>query len=61
LYSLALMRMSAVPGGCSARILAMEHRLYPLTLRLFASGAAWLDGSCVTFAADAPPPFLSAL
>jgi phosphoribosylglycinamide formyltransferase-1 len=45
----------------SARILAMEHRLYPLALRLVASGAARLDGSRVTFAADAPPPILSGI
>ncbi len=38
----------------SARILALEHRLYPLALRLVASGAAWLDGERVAFAADAP-------
>ncbi len=44
----------------SARILAMEHRLYPLALRLVASGAARLSGGRVTFAADAPPAFLAA-
>jgi len=44
----------------SARILTMEHRLYPLALRLVASGAARLDGGRVIFAADAPPAFLSA-
>jgi phosphoribosylglycinamide formyltransferase-1 len=48
-------------ASLSARILAMEHRLYPLALRLVASGAAWLEGSRVTFAAGAPPPFLSGL
>jgi len=42
----------------SARILAMEHRLYPLALQLVASGAAWLDGAHVNFAKDSPPPFL---
>ncbi len=42
----------------SERILAMEHRLYPLALRLVASGLAWLDGGRVTFADGAPPPFL---
>ncbi len=42
----------------SARILAMEHRLYPYALRLVAMGAAWLDGARVTFADGAPPPFL---
>ncbi len=43
----------------SARILAMEHRLYPLALRLVATGAAWLDGGRTVYAADAPPPFLA--
>jgi phosphoribosylglycinamide formyltransferase 1 len=42
----------------SARILAMEHKLYPLALRLVASGAARLDGSRVIFAAGTPAPFL---
>ena len=31
----------------SARILAMEHRLYPLALKLVASGAAWLENGHV--------------
>ena len=40
----------------SARILAMEHRLYPLALRLVASGAAWLENGRVEFAsADLSP------
>lgn len=34
----------------SARILAMEHRLYPMALKLVASGAAWLDNGRVAFA-----------
>ncbi len=42
----------------SARILATEHRLYPLALRLVASGAAWLDGARVEFADGAPAPWL---
>ena len=42
----------------SSRILAIEHRLYPLALRLVASGAAWLDGGRVVLAAGAPSPFL---
>ncbi|MBJ7534227.1 phosphoribosylglycinamide formyltransferase [Rhodomicrobium vannielii ATCC 17100] len=42
----------------SARILAMEHRLYPLALRLVASGEARLEGDRVVFADGAPPPFL---
>ncbi len=45
----------------SARILAMEHRLYPLALRLVAGGAARLAGGRVTFAVDAAPAFLTAL
>ncbi len=42
----------------SARILAMEHKLYPLALRLVASGAARLDGGRVIFAGGAPLPYL---
>ena len=34
----------------SARILAMEHRLYPLALKLVASGAAWFENGRVAFA-----------
>ena len=34
----------------SARILAVEHRLYPLALKLVAGGAAWLDNGRVAFA-----------
>jgi phosphoribosylglycinamide formyltransferase 1 len=45
----------------SARILATEHWLYPLALRLVASGAAWLDGSRITFAAGAALPILSGI
>jgi phosphoribosylglycinamide formyltransferase-1 len=45
----------------SARVLAMEHRLYPLALRLVASDAARLDGSRVIFAAGAPSPILSGI
>jgi phosphoribosylglycinamide formyltransferase-1 len=43
----------------SARILAMEHQLYPLALRLAASGAARLDGARVVLAAGAALPILS--
>ena len=40
----------------SARILAMEHRLYPLALKLVASGAAWMENGRVEFAsADLSP------
>jgi phosphoribosylglycinamide formyltransferase-1 len=42
----------------SARILALEHRLYPFALRLVASGAAWLEGERVAFANAAPSPSL---
>lgn len=43
----------------SARILAMEHRLYPLALRLVATGAARLEGTRAVFLSDAPPAFLA--
>jgi phosphoribosylglycinamide formyltransferase 1 len=43
----------------SARILGMEHRLFPLALRLVATGAARLEGGRVVYAGDAPPPFLA--
>jgi phosphoribosylglycinamide formyltransferase-1 len=36
----------------SARILAMEHKLYPLALKLVASGAAWLGDGRVVFAGE---------
>ena len=42
----------------SARILAMEHRLYPLALRLVAGGAAWLEGGRVVFASPGLSPSL---
>ena len=42
----------------SARILGLEHRLYPLALRLVAMGAARLDGERVIFAEGAPAPYL---
>jgi phosphoribosylglycinamide formyltransferase 1 len=45
----------------SARILAMEHRVYPLALRLAASGAARLEGSRVIFDSGAPSPILSGI
>ena len=50
---------SAVPveagdteDALAARILGMEHRLYPLALKLVASGAAWLENGRVEFAGD---------
>ncbi len=42
----------------SARVLAMEHRLYPMALRLVASGAVRLEGGRVIFAAGASSPCL---
>jgi phosphoribosylglycinamide formyltransferase-1 len=42
----------------SARILGMEHRLYPLALRLVASGAVWLEDGSVAFATCCSPPYL---
>ena len=45
-------------GALSARILAMEHRLYPLALKLVASGAALLQGGRVSFGAAGAPPWL---
>ena len=42
----------------AARILAMEHRLYPLALKLVASGAAWLENDRVEFAGDGVSPSL---
>ncbi|WP_088345500.1 MULTISPECIES: phosphoribosylglycinamide formyltransferase [Rhodomicrobium] len=35
----------------AARILAAEHRLYPHALALVASGAAWVEGETVRYAA----------
>jgi phosphoribosylglycinamide formyltransferase-1 len=42
----------------SARILAMEHRLYPLALRLVASGAARLKDGHVSFGGQFQAPSL---
>jgi len=42
----------------SVRILAMEHRLYPLALKLVAGGAAWLDNGRVAFASPDLSPTL---
>ena len=42
----------------SARILAMEHRLYPLALKLVAGGSAWLDNGRVAFASPDLSPTL---
>jgi phosphoribosylglycinamide formyltransferase-1 len=42
----------------SARILAVEHRLYPLALKLVAGGSAWLDNDRVAFASPDLSPTL---
>ena len=42
----------------SARILAMEHRLYPLALSLAAGGAAWLENGRVEYKTTVPNPLL---
>ncbi len=42
----------------SARILAMEHRLYPLALKLVAAGDARLHNGRVEFAGASPAPSL---
>ncbi len=62
----AIVAQGAVPvlpgddeDALSARILGMEHRLFPLALRLVATGAARLEGGRVIYAPDAPPPFLA--
>jgi phosphoribosylglycinamide formyltransferase-1 len=61
----AIVAQGAVPvlpgddeDALSARILGMEHRLFPLALRLVATGAARLEGGRVVYATDAPPPFI---
>lgn len=38
------------PASLGARVLTVEHRLYPLALRLIASGAARIDGERVVVA-----------
>lgn len=39
----------------AARVLEQEHRIYPLALRLVASGQAWTSGEKVAFAEEPPP------
>jgi len=47
------------PDSLAERILAAEHRLYPLALRLFAEGRARVEGDRVVIAgAGAPGPML---
>lgn len=41
------------PKTLAARVLAQEHRLYPMALRLVASGAACLEGARVVTTIDA--------
>ena len=43
------------PDTLAARVLAEEHRLYPLGLDLVASGRARLDGGRVKLEPDCPP------
>lgn len=53
-------RPGDTPETLAARVLTAEHKLYPLALRLVASGAAHVDGETVrisTEAADQPPLF----
>jgi phosphoribosylglycinamide formyltransferase 1 len=54
--------VAVLPGddeaALSARILAMEHRLYPLALELVASGTARLVDARVVFEKSCPAPFL---
>ncbi|MFZ1108035.1 MAG: phosphoribosylglycinamide formyltransferase [Rhodomicrobium sp.] len=61
----AIIAQGAVPvltgddeEALSARILAMEHRLYPLALKLVATGAARLHEGRVAFAGAGPEPSL---
>src|SRR5436305_5558488 len=44
----------------AARILAQEHRLYPLAVRLYAEGRLSIEGNRV-IVADARPPKIAAL
>lgn len=44
------------PESLAARVLEAEHKLYPLALRLVASGAAWVEHERVRLAADTVPP-----
>jgi phosphoribosylglycinamide formyltransferase-1 len=47
------------PKELAARVLAQEHRIYPLALRLVASGAALIDeGRVVIAGAGVEPPAL---
>ncbi len=43
------------PDTLAARVLAAEHRVYPLALKLVASGAVWVEGERVCAAREAEP------
>ena len=43
------------PDTLAARVLAAEHRVYPLALKLVASGAVWVEGERVCAAPEAEP------
>lgn len=38
------------------RVLALEHRIYPLAVRLIAEGRAWVEGERVRVRGDVQPP-----
>jgi phosphoribosylglycinamide formyltransferase 1 len=44
------------PEALAARVLAQEHRLYPLALKLVASGAARVEGARVVIAGEGAAP-----
>lgn len=43
------------PDTLAARVLTAEHRIYPLALKLVASGAVWVEGERVCEAPDCEP------
>jgi phosphoribosylglycinamide formyltransferase 1 len=54
-------RAEDTPDSLAARVLEAEHVIYPRALELIASGAAWVEGETVRFAAPelALPVFLA--
>ncbi len=44
------------PDALGARVLAQEHRIYPLALKLVASGAARIEGARVLIEGEPPAP-----
>jgi phosphoribosylglycinamide formyltransferase-1 len=50
-------QVSDSEASLSDRILEAEHQLYPLALRLVASGEAWLEDGRVMFRSDVAPTF----